>query len=70
MKSCETVELKIDKKDIALLKFIFEAYEGAGLTSTVDASIGKVIIMTPPGFRDEVFEILNSLEETINFEIV
>jgi hypothetical protein len=26
--------------------------------------------MTPPGFRDEVFEILNSLEETINFEIV
>jgi hypothetical protein len=70
MKSCETVELKIEKKDIALLKFIFEAYEGAGLTSTVDPLIGKVIIMTPPGFRDEVFEILNSLEETINFEIV
>ncbi|MGE4519014.1 MAG: DUF4911 domain-containing protein [Desulfobacteraceae bacterium] len=70
MGKCELVELKIEKKDIALLKFIFEAYEGSGLTSTVDASMGKVVVMTPPAFREEVFEILDSLKDTINFEIV
>ncbi|MDY0132812.1 MAG: DUF4911 domain-containing protein [Desulforegulaceae bacterium] len=70
MGNCELVELKIEKKDIALLKFIFEAYEGAGLTTTLDASLGKVAVITPPGFREEVFEILHSLKNTINFKIV
>jgi len=70
MNRCELIELKIDKKDIALLKFIFEAYEGTGLTSTVDASLGKVVVMTPPGFEDDVSEILDSLVDLINFELV
>ncbi|MCB9481833.1 MAG: DUF4911 domain-containing protein [Desulfobacteraceae bacterium] len=70
MNRCELIELKMDKKDIALLKFIFEAYEGSGLTSTVDASLGKVVVMTPPGFEEDVAEIMDSLKDIINFEIV
>ena len=70
MNRCKIIELKMEKKDIALLKFIFEAYEGTGLTSTIDACLGKVIVMSPPGFTEDVSEILDSLKGTINFQIV
>lgn len=70
MKNSEIIKLVMDKKDIALLKFIFEASEGTGLTSTVDAKKGEVIIMTPPGGKDAAFEILDSISDMISFKVL
>ncbi|PID77877.1 MAG: hypothetical protein CSB21_03450 [Deltaproteobacteria bacterium] len=70
MEKSEIIELKINKKDIAFLKFIFEASEGTGLTSTINANEGRVVVFVPPGGMEFTMEILDSLEESIDFEIV
>lgn len=70
MNKSEIINLKMNKKDIALLKFIFEASDGVGLTSTVDVKTGHVIVMAPPGSSVDAMEVLDSVKETIDFEIV
>ena len=70
MKNSEIINLEVAKKDIGLLKFIFEASEGIGLTSTLDVSTGSVIILTSPEFKPQVFEVLSSVEDIIDFKIV
>ena len=70
MKKSEVIELVMNKKDIALLKFIFEASEGVGLTSTIDAGTGRVIIMVPPGGKEFAFEVLDSISGIIPFEVL
>lgn len=70
MNKSEIIDLKVEKKDIALLKFIFEASEGVGLTSTIDVKNGHVIVMVPPGGKEEAFEVLDSIKEIIPYTLM
>ncbi len=55
------------RRDMTLLKFILEGYEGLLTASTEDASTAIVKISIMPGFQDDVACILQSLRELIAF---
>jgi len=65
----EIINLNVDKKDIGLLKFIFEASDGVGLTSTVDVKEGHVILYVPEGQKEDALKVLSSIDYMINSKI-
>jgi hypothetical protein len=52
---------RIDRRDISLLRFILEAYEGVATLSTVDPAEGVVRIAMAPGYEGLVREVLEAL---------
>ena len=52
---------RVDRRDISLLRFILEAYEGVATLTTVDPVEGAVMIATAPGHEDLVAEVLAAL---------
>ncbi len=52
---------RIDRRDISLLRFILEAYEGVATLTTVDPAEGVVRIATAPGYEGLVTEVLEAL---------
>ena len=55
---------KVDRRDISLLRFILEAYEGVATLTTVDAAAGIVKVMMAPGRERLVTELLATLCES------
>ena len=60
--------LRIERKEIAYFKFIFEACNGIALVRTIDAGKGVVAIHVAPGCEGDVAEILKGLEKEIMME--
>jgi hypothetical protein len=52
---------RIDRRQIAYVKFILEAYEGLAVLSTVDPERGVVKLHIAPGCEDDVAGILSDL---------
>jgi hypothetical protein len=46
-----TVELlyRVDRRRISLIKFIFEAYEGLAVVTTLDPEVGLIALRVAPG---------------------
>ena len=65
-----TKYLRIDRREIALLKFIIEAYDGIAMVSTVDRMAGIVKLCISPGCEDAVEMILQDLKKDIMLEPV
>ncbi|MDD5475572.1 MAG: DUF4911 domain-containing protein [Syntrophales bacterium] len=61
--------LRLDTKDIALLRYIFEGHEGIANTTTMDDNPTMVRIRIVPDFVEEADAILDALREEICFEI-
>lgn len=40
---------RVDRRRINMVKFIFEAYEGVGTVTTLNAASGWIVIATAPG---------------------
>ena len=55
---------KVDRRDIGLLRFILEAYEGVATLTTVDASNGIVKVLMAPGRERLVTDLLAALCES------
>jgi len=55
----------VEKNRIGFLKFIFEAYEGLTVITTLDAKKGLVRFTIAPGCVDETLTILNDLKKDI-----
>ena len=55
------------RRDMTLLQFILEGYEGLLTASTEDASAAIVKVSIMAGFHDDVVCILRSLRELIAF---
>ncbi|MBW2637630.1 MAG: DUF4911 domain-containing protein [Deltaproteobacteria bacterium] len=66
-----TKKLRLERKDIAYLKFILEGYEGIALATTID-NIESIIQLTiVPDFESDVDMLLKALKKEIDFsEIV
>jgi len=60
--------LRIDRKEICFLRFIFEAYDGIGTITTVDPALGIVLLQISPGCEEEVAIILLDLQKDIMIE--
>lgn len=59
---------RVDRRRIAFLKFIFEAYEGIAVITTMDASAGIVAVRIAPGCEHEVAMLLDALKRDIRIE--
>lgn len=56
---------RVDKKDIGYIRYIFEAYEGIAVVSTLSSEEGVVALRIAPGCEEEVEELVSHLGETI-----
>jgi hypothetical protein len=59
---------RLDRSEIAFVKFIFEAYDGIANLSTLDQKMGIVQLTIAPGCEGLALEILKDLKRTIRIE--
>jgi len=59
---------RIERKEICFLKFIFEAYDGIAMLTTVDPDSGVVMFHIAPGCEDDVEMVLQDLQHHIMIE--
>lgn len=57
--------LEVDKKDIAYIVSIFEAYENFAVVRTIDQSKGLIELMISPDYLDETRKLLDGLAQEI-----
>ncbi len=60
-------EYRVDKTRIGFIKFIFEAYEGIAVVTTLDARTGHVRFAIAPDLADEAFQIIADLKKDFEF---
>ncbi|MBI4618951.1 MAG: DUF4911 domain-containing protein [Desulfobacterales bacterium] len=65
----KTIEryFRVQRKNIAFIKFILEAYDGMAVMRTLDPHEGVVELIIAPDFEREVTEILDNLRD--EFEV-
>jgi len=59
---------RIDRREIAFLKFILEAYDGLAVVTTIDSLEGIISITIAPGCIQDAEEIIQGLENEIMIE--
>lgn len=59
---------RVEKKNISFLKFIFEAYDGIAVITTVDRPKGIVMFRIPPGCENDVDMVLQDLGKKMMIE--
>ena len=59
---------RIERKEICFLKFIFEAYDGIAILTTVDSDSGIVMFHIAPGCEDDVEMIIEGLQNDMMIE--
>ena len=59
---------RIDRRQIAFLKFILEAYDGIATLSTIDSRQGIIALDIPPGCESEVAAVLKDLGQQMLIE--
>jgi len=52
---------RVDRRHISMVRFVFEAYEGVAVVSTLDAAAGTIVLSIAPGCEDMVREIMDDL---------
>jgi hypothetical protein len=59
---------RIDRREIAFVKFILEAYDGLAVVSTLDPQAGIVALHIAPGCEPDVEKLLEDLSRDIMME--
>lgn len=66
-----TKKLRLERKDVAYVKFILEGYEGIALVTTIDNTESIIQLTIVPDFESDVEMILTALKKEVDFsEIV
>ncbi len=60
--------LRVDRREICFLRFIFEAYDGIAIITTIDSDSGIVLLTIAPGCEDDVEMILLDIKKDIMIE--
>ena len=61
---------RINRRDISFFRFIFEAYDGIAVVSTVDPVQGIISVTSPPGCLPETEAVIQGLKAEIMIEKV
>jgi hypothetical protein len=61
---------RVDRREIAFIKFILEAYDGLAMLETLDPTAGMVVFHIAPGCEAEVNAVLQDLKREILIEEV
>ena len=59
---------RIDRRQIAFLKFILEAYDGIATLSTIDSRRGVIALDIPPGCEADVDTVLTDIGRQVRIE--
>jgi hypothetical protein len=59
---------RVDRRRVNLVRFIFEAYEGLAVVTTLDAAKGIVALAVSPGCTDMARSIMTDLSRNIMME--
>jgi len=65
---CRKKYVRVDKRQIGFMKFIFEAYDGIANLTTIDAALGIISINIPKGCDEVVDNLLKTLGRDILIE--
>lgn len=60
--------LRIDRRDIAFVKFVFESYEGVAVVRTLDRQAAVIVVLVATDFIEAARRILDSLRASARFE--
>ena len=63
-------EYQVDKTRIGFIRFIFEAYEGVAVATTLDARTGHIRLAIAPGLAEEAFQIIEDLKKDFAFHAI
>jgi hypothetical protein len=68
----ETVKkiFRVDRREIAFIRFVFEACDGIATMRTLDGPSGTVMLSISPGCEHEVDAVLHDLKSGIMIESV
>jgi hypothetical protein len=61
-------EYTVDKTKIGFIRFIFEAYEGLAVVTTLEPGTGHIRLAMPPERQDEVNMVTKALKKDFYFE--
>jgi hypothetical protein len=61
------IYLRVQREDIALIKFLLESYEGIGIVRTIDKKKATVVVLAMPDFLHDVRAVLESLREHMDW---
>ncbi|HUI26888.1 MAG TPA: DUF4911 domain-containing protein [Candidatus Kryptonia bacterium] len=64
------IYLRVDPRDIALIKFVIESYEGVGIVRTIERRAAVIVLLAVPDFVPTARAILASLSEQVVWEEV
>lgn len=67
MKTIQRI-FRLDRSEIAFVKFIFEAYDGVANLTTLDRQMGIVRFNIAPGCDELALNIIEDLRKTIRIE--
>ena len=59
---------RVDRREIAFLRFVFEAYDGLAMIETLNPESGLIVFYIPPGCESDVNMILRDLKTDIMIE--
>ncbi len=68
MGGLEPIFLRVAPADIALVKFLFESYEGVAIVRTVDRRAAVIVALVSRDFLDVARQILADLQSRIAIE--
>ncbi len=55
------LKIRIERKGICFIKFLFECYEGVAVVETIDPKSGLICIHHAPGCEDMIASILKDV---------
>lgn len=59
---------RVDRRRISLIKFIFEAYEGVAVVTTMDAKAGVIFLTVAPGCETVARDVMADLSRNVMIE--
>ncbi len=59
---------RVERSQIAYLRFIFEAYDGLANITTLDAALGMIVLRIAPGRESTAKAVISDLQKTILIE--
>ena len=68
--SLQPIFLQLAPADIALLKFVFESYEGVGVVRTLDRRAATVVALISRDFLADAWGIIADLQQRIGCRVI
>ena len=70
MSKMETVKryYRVDRRHISMLRFVFEAYEGVAVVTTLDSQKGLIVLAIAPGCERVAEDVMSDLGRSFLIE--